>query len=163
MALGLIPIRWYSSDKSVHVPLLIPDNHVQKTTVYEVLLFWRNLAHIYPDTDDFTGLHPHWAGDIITACSAHRCVAGRDGWVLHALPPRASLPVVHSAGMVIAVPHLLQGTDVGTLDSTWEMIQHKLVSIFLLYGRQKGITSSNTLRQKTYWKLLGINVEYSII
>lgn len=39
---------------------------------------------------------------------AHRCIGGWDGGVLYALPPRAGLPVVHSAGMVIAVPHLLQ-------------------------------------------------------
>lgn len=82
----------------------------------KLLLFRRNLAHIDPDTDDLACLQPHGAGGVAALCSTHRCVAGRDGRVLYALPPRASLPVVHGAGVVVAVPHLLQGTDVGTLD-----------------------------------------------
>lgn len=124
----------------------------------DVLLFWRNLAHIDPDTDDLAGLHPHWAGGIVATCSTHRCVAGRNGRVLYALPPRAGLPVVHSAGMVIAVPHLLQGTDVWTLDSTWEVIEHKPASVFLLYDReiQKHITLALIQEDRKYVGRFGV-------
>lgn len=95
---------------------------------WEILLFRWNLAHIDPDTNDFPGLHSHWAWDVIAAHSPQRRVSVRTWRVLDALPPGTRLPMIHSAWMLIAVPRLLQCTDIGTLESSWntttKFLQH---------------------------------------
>ena len=90
-----------------------------------LLLGW-DLAHVDPDADDLARLDACGAGGEVIPAGA---VGGPGIGVLRAGPPRARLPVVHGAGVLVAVPHLLQRAAVWTQRPPWSTQRHASVSL----------------------------------
>lgn len=91
--------------------------------VWGVLLLRRHLSHVDAHADDLAGLHSHGAGALAVCAAdtdARGRVEGRGRGVFGAGTPRPRLPVVHGAGVLVTVPHLLEGGAVGTQGSTWQ-------------------------------------------
>ena len=85
------------------------------------LLLGRDLSHVDPDTDDLARLDAGGTGGGVVAGGA---VGGGGVGVLRAGPPGARLPVVDGAGVLVAVPHLLQRAAVGAQRPPWPTQRH---------------------------------------
>ena len=85
--------------------------------ILKSLLLGSHLAHVDSHTDDFSRLHAHRARGLPIPCCG--CIEGWHRCVLYTLTPGTSLPVVHSARVLIAAAHFLQSTDVRAANSTY--------------------------------------------
>lgn len=88
------------------------------TAILKSLLLGSHLAHVDSHADDFPGLHAHRTWRLPIPCCG--CIEGWHWCILYTLTPGTSLPVVHSARMLIAAAHLLQSTAVRAANSTYK-------------------------------------------
>lgn len=114
-------------------------NHTTHTHTRTHLLLGRHLSHADADTDHLPGLDSSEAGAQAFWTDNCRGVHVGSGGVISALTPEASLPVVHCAGVLVAVANLLQGAAVGAEDAT---CRHQIQDIVLAAAANKSVNQT---------------------